>query len=99
MPALNSQLLKYLLVLVILPFNSIKLIPYSKFTPSFSICSGTTHNILSDSYTCHLGFFPYAESTRHTFSGFDVSTHSSSFELSVTLHNEANPHQNQSIST
>ena len=70
---------------------SIPNVPRATFTPSFLIDSGATHNVLSDSYACRLGLLHHARPTHRTVSGFDGSTRSASFEISVTLHNETNP--------
>ena len=70
---------------------SIPNVPRATFHPSFLIDSGATHNVLSDSYARRLGLLPYATPTRRTVSGFDGSTRSTSFEISVTLHNETTP--------
>ena len=70
---------------------SISNVPRATFTPSFLIDSDATHNVLSDSYAHRLGLLQYAKPTCRTVSGFDGSTRSASFELSVTLHNEPAP--------
>ena len=70
---------------------SIPNVPRATLTPPFLIDSGATHNVLSDSYARRLGLLHHARPTHRTVSGFDGSTRSASFEISVTLHNETTP--------